>query len=140
LLAAFDWRVILLTVTLAFVFRFCSAARPGFLRLSLGLLAGACTWGNIVLPVYHISNGDMTAGTIYYLVEMYNTSPTAKMNYGQQFGFGTNPDMLLNLVMFIPPLLLGAGAALAMYRAFRKEKEEPLTIPEDAQPVPEPEN
>ena len=140
LLAAFDWRVILLTVALAFVLRFRSAARPGFLRLSLGLLAGACTWGNIVLPTYHISNLDMTSGTIYYLVEMYNTSPTAKMHFGQQFGFGGNPDLLLNLVMFVPPLLLGAGAALAMYRAFRKEKEETVPAPEEAQPIPEPEN
>ena len=82
----------------------------------------------------------MTSGTIYYLVEMYNTSPTAKMQFGQQFGFGGNPDLLLNLVMFVPPLLLGAGAALAMYRAFRKEKEEPVPAPEEAQPIPEPEN
>ena len=38
-------------------------------------------------------------------------------------GSGLDPKLLLNLVMAVPPLLMGIGAAFLMKRAFTEPKE-----------------
>ena len=121
LTAAFDERVILLVVILAFILRFKESPRRVSLFLSLALLAGACTWGKILSSISYDYGKTLRAGMLFYN-NVWNNY-IAEGPYALIEGSGLDPKLLLNLVMAVPPLLMGAGAAFLMKRAFTEPKE-----------------
>ena len=120
LTAAFDERVILLVIILAFILRFRENSRRVNLFLSLALLAGACTWGDILSSMTYDYGKTLQAGELFYynVWTNYMAEPYALI---EESGF--DPKLVVNLVMALPPLLLGTGAAFLMKRAFTVPKE-----------------
>ena len=114
LLAAFDWRVVMLAVILAYILRTHSESRTINLVLALMLLAGACTWIKPVLS-YLYERTNNTSLSHHYMTVM-----------NQEYANAPNPDRLRMILLgIIPPVLMGTGAAFLMKRAFKDipEKE-----------------
>ena len=111
LYAAFDWRMILLVLTIAFILRSHTGSRPFGLVFALGLLAAAFTWGNATIGQLY-TRKNTTVG--YLFLQSIKSYETWK---------DWNPEM--SLLTALPPLLMGIGAAFLMKKAFKNipEKE-----------------
>ena len=116
LLAAFDARVILLVVSLAFILRARSKGRPVSLYLSLALLAGACTWGKIMSGLLYYYGNSEPVGILFYQNVWTGHIREGKITL-------LDSRLILNLLMIVPPFLMGIGAASMMKRAFAEPKE-----------------
>ena len=130
LTAAFDERVILLVVILAVVLRFKDNPRRVNLLLSLALLAGACTWGGVLSGMTY--GNTLQAGGLFY--NNVWTNYIAEGSIALIGESGLDPKLVLNLVMAVPPLLLGTGAAFLMRRAFQNTPEKELPKSFEQQP------
>ena len=117
LLSAFDWRVILLVITLAFMLRSHKEIHTGYLVLALCLLIAAFSWGELSNQVVIFNKKTSTIPIFYYQL-------TSSVD--------TRPSILLQikLLMVVPPLALGLGSALLMRKAFQKAE------PRDGSSVP----
>ena len=122
LFAAFDGRVILLVVILALILRFKTGSRPVGLFLSLALLAGACTWGGIVSAMIYDSADANSVGMLFY-TQIWSNHIVERIPGDIESGIVSRET--LNMIMAVPPLLMGIGAAFLMKRAFKNipEKE-----------------
>ena len=124
LLAAFDGRLVLIVTALAFALRSHSEARPGSLVVAAALLAGAFVWGEINVAALH-SNRMMTV-SLYTMNIMNNsmamstldTAATAEVAGEAARNAANTYRTVAQLVLAIPPLLLGTGAALMMRHSF----------------------
>ena len=117
LCSAFDWRVILLVIILAFIFRSHKEIRSGFLVLSLCLLIAAFAWGEISNQVLWFNMKTPTVPMFYFdLLKAQKVRPALLLQ--------------VNLLMVVPPLLIGLGSALLMRKAFQKAE------PRGGSPVP----
>ena len=107
LCSAFDWRVILLIITLAIIGRSYKGIRPGFLALSLCLLIAAFAWGEYSNQVYMFNRNSATIPVLYF-----QTWATTKRLHSM--------SRIPGLLMVIPPLLISLGSALLMRKAFKE--------------------
>lgn len=121
LTAAFDERVILLAVILAFILRFKESPRRDSLFLSLALLAGACTWGGVLSSLTYDYVETRQTGMLFYHNVWTNYIAEGKIALIGESGL--DPKLVLNLLMAVPPLLMGTGAAFLMKHAFTEPKE-----------------
>ncbi len=120
LLAAFDGRLILIITALAFALRNHSETKPGSLVVAAALLAGAFVWGEINVAALH-SNRMMTV-SLYTMNIMNNsvamsgldTAATAEVAGEAARNAAVTYRTVAQLVLAVPPLLLGTGAALMM--------------------------
>ena len=110
LAAAFDWRVILLTVILSFALRTRTEKHPVCLALALMLLVGAYTWTKVDFAQVHETVRGLTTGKLFL------TYILGKIDAGA-------PQQWTKIISTVPPLLLGAGGAFLMRQAFRDKEE-----------------
>ena len=104
--AAFDGRLILVVTVLSFVLRSCSESKPGSLALAVALLAGAFLWGDFNLNAIYSTN--LRTVTQVFL-------QTGQIRYGA--------DAVSIILLIVPPVLMGAGAALLLRRAMKEPKQ-----------------
>ena len=112
LTAAFDGRLILITTVVAFALRDWHEARPGSLVIAMALLTAAFVWGEINMA--NIFN--MRAYPVSVLTFQVTKDDAV---LGPMSGLRTSAQLLLA----VPPLLLGAGGAWMMKRAFDTQDE-----------------
>lgn len=107
LCSAFDWRVILLIITLAMTTRSHKMISSGFLALSMCLLIAAFAWGEYSNQVHMLNRSTATIPILY----CQTWSITKRLS---------SMSCVPGLLMVVPPLLMGLGSALLMRKAFQK--------------------
>ena len=115
----FDWRMMLVTVVIAFILRNHKACRPGSLMAALALLAGAFSWSGLINGLFYgTSQGYYTLSYRYYLM-MSNLSKITAGGVISAYGAELRYWPFIVLI-YAAPLLLGLGAALLTRKAFRE--------------------
>lgn len=109
LLSAFDWRMILLMVMIGSVLRNTGGKRPVLLASALALLAASFTWGELNIAMLYESASN-TIGSLFLAMI-------------KNLDVWWEKEAQILLVMAVPPLLMGTGAAFLMKRAFTEPKE-----------------
>lgn len=104
-LSVFDERILLFIPVMAFVLRDNTELRPGSLALGTALLAGAAAWGDINIP---------------YIYNTRTATITLPMMAYREFQMSLTVSPAGYLLMILPALALGAGAALLIRNAFRE--------------------
>ncbi len=105
--AAFDGRLVILTAVLAYALRSYTESRPGSLALAVALLAGAFAWGDLNITRLYSSNITTVQTVIREYTGMYYRVEATTAAVGW-------------VLLIIPPVLMGVGAALLMKRALKE--------------------
>ena len=116
LTAAFDGRLILIVSVLAFALRDWHEARPGSLVIAMALLTGAFVWGEINAASL-FNNRVFPVSVLVYQVTKNATAAVAE-NAAVAQAQANAARAGLRWLLAVPPLLLGAGGAWMMRRAF----------------------
>ena len=109
LLSAFDWRMILLMVMITCALRNTGEKRPVLLASALALLAASFTWGELNIAMLY-DRASNTIGSLFLAMI-------------KNLDVWWEKEAQILLVMALPPLLMGTGAAFLMKRAFSAPKE-----------------
>ena len=112
--AAFDGRLILITTVLAFALRDWHEARPGSLVIAMALLAAAFVWGEINTANLYNLRAYPVSVLAYQAMRTAPAASAAAADPAAVSGLRTGTQLLLA----VPPLLLGAVGAWMMKRAF----------------------
>ena len=107
LLAAFDWRMIFLMISLGYILRSARESHPLCLVLSLMLLTGAFTWANLIHSLIFEAPYNQTIGSAFInMIKVVKRNPASQTT--------------CTLLTVIPPVILGLGGALLMRRALHQ--------------------
>ncbi len=124
LFAAFDWRLLILAVALSFALRSHMESRPGSFALSLALLTGAFTWGELTVPMTYLTNRNLTTVVMrnYQLLTstVQNAAAMDVATSANSAAVLASQRAIGQVLLAVPPLLLGLGAALLMKRALKE--------------------
>ena len=129
LLSVFDGRLVLIVTVLAFALRDHQEARPGSLVIAMALLTGAFLWGEINLAYTYYAGRSSSPLSLVALQISQTASSAASVSTAE------NPEAAAaavaarnairtesQLLVALPPLLLGAGAALMLKRGLAGPK------------------
>lgn len=119
ILAVFDWRMVVVIITIGFLLRNHQVNRPVFLIIALGLLVAAFSWSDVYHAlIYGTHTGNHVLPYGYYAM-------LANLNVYDQAGLPVSvlkqTYWYIALLIYIVPLLLGLGAALLTRKAFQEE-------------------
>lgn len=108
--AAFDARLVILVAVLAYALRSYTESRPGSLALAVALLAGAFVWGDLNVSRLYSYNITTVQTLLRDYAGMYYRADSAASAIGW-------------VLLIVPPVLMGAGAALLLRRALKEPRQ-----------------
>ena len=128
LLSAFDGRLVLIVTVLAFALRNYQEARPGSLVIAMALLTGAFLWGEINIA-YAYSSARYSTSLSLLALQISQTATSAASVSADSAETAAAAAAARNairtesqLLVALPPLVLGAGAALMLKRGLAGPK------------------
>ena len=126
LTSAFDGRLVLVTTVLAFALRDYHETKPGSLVIALALLCGAFLWGEInAAYIYYPSVRNIPLSLLAVQLQNNATSVAAISSEQSAVNAMAVRDSIMTtvrLLLALPPLALGAGAAFLLKRSLAPVK------------------